>query len=153
MIAREIISRAFYEVVISKYRIEDISLDDGLRYLNRMMAKFEVEGIELGYTPLTDVDQVVTVPDTVFLGMVKNLALILWNQYNIGPVNPLIKFSADRSLKAMRSQAITITEPSQYPATLSRGSGNYDGQYTDPFYTNVQGESKYLGVEDDEQHN
>ena len=147
MKAREIITRAFAEVVQSKYTIEDVNMNDGLRYLNRMMAKLEVD-IDLGYTSLSSVDSDVTVPETVTLGMVKNLALILWPQYSTTPVNPLIKFVADRSIDAMRSQAFTGIEPAQYPATLSVGSGNYDGVYSDPFYTNAEGVSKYIGIEE-----
>lgn len=149
MKAREIITRAFAEVIQSKYTIEDVNLQDSLRYLNRMMAKLEIEGIEVGYTSLSDVDSELTTPNTVILGMVKNLALILWPQYSTVPVNPLIKFSANRSLESMRSQAITIVEPAQFPSTLPRGSGNYDGRYTDPFYTNTEGVSTYIGVEND----
>jgi hypothetical protein len=150
MKAKDIITFAFAEVVQSKYKIEPVNLVDGLRYLNRMMAKYNAEGIQLGYTSLASPNDVVTVPDTVIMGMVKNLALILWPQYNIGPVNPLIKFSAKRSLNSMRAQAINITEPAQFPATLPVGSGNYNGLYGADFYTNDQGRSEYLGVEDEQ---
>lgn len=149
MKAKDIITFAFAEVVQSKYKIEPVNLIDGLRYLNRMMAKYDSQGIVLGYTALTSPDDLVTVPDTVAMGMVKNLALILWPQYNIGPVNPLIKFSAKRSLNSMRAQAINIIEPAQFPSTLPIGSGNYNGLYSDNFYTNDQGRSEYLGVEDE----
>ena len=149
MRAKDIITYAFAEVVQSKYTIEPGNLIDGLRYLNRMMAKYDAQGIELGYTALTSPDDVLTVPDTVAMGMVKNLALILWPQYNIGVVNPLIKFSAKRSLDSMRAQAINITEPAQFPSTLPVGSGNYNGIYGNDFYTNSQGQSKYLGVENE----
>ena len=149
MKAREVINRAFAEVVTSKYDIENINLSDGLRYLNRMMAKLEIQGIDLGYTSLNSVDEELTTPDTVILGMVKNLALILWPQYSTTPVNPLIKFSADRSLNSMRSQAINIIQPAQFPSTLPRGSGSNIGRYDDDFYTNDQGRSTYLGVEND----
>ena len=149
MKAKDIITFAFAEVVQSKYKIEPVNLTDGLRYLNRMMAKYDSQGIVLGYTALTSPDDLVTVPDSVAMGMVKNLALILWPQYNIGPVNPLIKFSAKRSLNSMRAQAINIIEPAQFPGTLPIGSGNYNGLYSDNFYTNDQGRSEYLGVEDE----
>ena len=49
MKAKDIITFAFAEVVQSKYKIEPVNLVDGLRYLNRMMAKYNAEGIELGY--------------------------------------------------------------------------------------------------------
>ena len=149
MKARTIIERAFAEVVQSSYEPESVNMEDGLRYLNRMMAKLEVSGIEVGYTSLSSVDDHISTPNTVVLGMVKNLALILWPQYNIGPVNPLIKFSADRSLNSMRCQAIDTIQPAKFPATLPRGSGNQDGRYSEPFYTNNIGVSTYIEAEND----
>ena len=149
MKAREVIARAFAEVVQSNYTPEDVNFSDGLRYLNRMMAKLEINGIDVGYTSVNALDDVLTTPNTVILGMVKNLALILWPQYNVDPVNPLIKFSAKRSLNSMRCQAIQIIPPAQFPSTLPRGSGNQDGRYSEPFYTNNVGISTYLEVEND----
>ena len=150
MRARVIIERAFAEVVQSKFNIEDINMSDGLRYLNRMMAKLDREGIELGYVSLNSVDDEIGVPDAVILGMVKNLAYTLWPQYNVDPMNPLIKFSAKRSLKSMQSKAIDEINPAQFPSTLPVGSGNEIGRYDQQFYTNTVGTSTYLGVENDE---
>lgn len=150
MKAREVITRAFAEVVQSGYEPESVNLNDGLRYLNRMMAKFEINGIDVGYISVNALDDTLTSPNTVILGMVKNLALILWPQYNIDPINPLIKFSATRSLNSMRCQAIQIIPPAQFPATLPRGSGNQDGRYSEPFYTNSVGTSTYIEANNDE---
>ena len=147
MQAREVISRAFAEVTQSKAPIQDVELSDGLRYLNRMMARPEF--VALGYTSLSSVDDQMTVANGVILGMVKNLALTLWPQYSTTPVNPLIKFSADRSFGTMLAQAITIIQPAQFPSTTPIGSGNYDGRYTDPFYSNSEGQSTYIGTEND----
>jgi hypothetical protein len=147
MKAREAISRAFAEVTQSKAPIQDVELSDGLRYLNRMMARPEF--VALGYTSLSSVDDEMTVANGVILGIVKNLSLTLWPQYSINTVNPLIKFSAKRSLGTMLAQAITIIQPAQFPSTTPIGSGNYDGRYTDPFYSNTEGKSTYIGTEDD----
>ena len=75
MQAREVILRAFAEVTQSKAPIQDVELSDGLRYLNRMMARPEF--VALGYTSLSSVDDQMTVANGVILGMVKNLALTL----------------------------------------------------------------------------
>lgn len=147
MKAREVITRAFNEVTQSKSNIEPVELNDGLRYLNRMMAKLAASGVQVGYTSLTSVDDEITSPNGVILGMTKNLALILWPQYSVDAINPLIKFSAERSLNTMRSQAITVIEPAQFPATLPRGSGNWDGPLHDDFYTNDQGHGNYIASE------
>jgi hypothetical protein len=147
MKASEIITRAYAEVVASKSSIQPSELQDGLRYLNRMMASLEAKGIELGYTSLSSVDDEVTVSNGVILGMVKNLALTLWPQYSTDPVNPLIKFSADRTMGTMLNQAINVINPSQFPSTLPVGSGNYDGVYQDNFYTNERGKGYRIAGE------
>lgn len=147
MKAKVIIERAFYEVVQSKYNIEPVDLNDGLRYLNRFMSRIDAQGIALGYTRLSSIDDDVTVPATVILAMVKNLAKLMWPQYNTSQLNPLIKIGAQRGLDAMRSQAITQINPAQFPATLPRGSGNFTGNFDDKFYTNSQSKSTYLEVE------
>ena len=146
MKAREIITRAFYEVNQSTYKIQDIDLQDGLRYLNRMMAKLQSEGYNLGYESLSEVDSDISAPDTVVLGIVKNLAMTLWPQYNTDPLNPLIKFSADRAKKTMLIQGFDGITPTQYSDNLSKGSGNYQ-KYDDNFYSNDRDQSKFLEVE------
>ena len=148
MKAKEVITRAFAEVTQSKSPIQDVELSDGLRYLNRMMARPEFTN--LGYTPLSSIDDELTVSGGVILGIVKNLALTLWPQYSTTPVNPLIKFSAKRSLDTMLAQAITVIQPAKFPSTMPIGSGNYDGRYTDPFYSNAEGKSTYIGTENDQ---
>jgi hypothetical protein len=147
MQAREAITRAFAEVTQSKASIQPVELSDGLRYLNRMMARPELAA--LGYTSLSGADEEMTVHSGVILGMVKNLALTLWPQYSTTPVNPLIKFSADRSMGTMLAQAITIIQPAQFPSTTPMGSGNHDGRHTDTFYSNTEGKSTYIGTEND----
>jgi hypothetical protein len=146
--ARDIIFRAYKEVVQSKSEPNDGDYADGLRYLNRMMSKLEIKGIILGYTPLTSIDQDVTVPATCFHGMIKNLAVNLWPQYSSIAVNPILKFSADRSFKMMQSQAISVVEPAQFPSTIPIGSGNYCGPDEYDFYRNRTSVSKYIQSED-----
>jgi len=150
MIAREIITRAHAEVVQSKYEISDGELSDGLRYLNRMMSRLEAQGVDVNYTELSSVDDQLTTPMTVNMGMVKNLAVSLWPQYNTKPLNPAIKFWADKSLETMRSQAIDGLSVALFPSTLPIGSGNYQdtGYIQNNFYTNQRGQSYYIAQED-----
>ena len=149
MIAREIITRAFYEVVSSKYAIQDVDLADGLRYLNRMMAKLDLEGASLGYTTLNSVDDVITVPDSVILAMVKSLAATLWGQYNSSPINPLIKIQAEKSKDTMLTQGFELLSATQYPDTLPVGSGNYQ-RLTSGFYTNSTTQDAFIEAENDQ---
>jgi len=147
MRARELISRAYAEVIQSKTEISPSELTDGLRYLNRMMAKLAAKGIDVGYTALTDVDDVVTAYDSARLGIVKNLALSLWPQYSSQPVNPLISFWADKTLSTLMSISIDSVNVSKFPSTLPIGSGNYNGVLDDRFYADAQGVAYSLQVE------
>lgn len=149
MIARSIIQRAFAEVVQSKYEASASELQDGLRYMNRMMARLESEGVEVNYTSLSSLDDELTSPMTTIMGIVKNLAVSLWPQYNSKPLNPALKFWADRALNSMRIQAIDGLSASQFPATLPVGSGNYQGLYHEDFYTNDRGMGYYIATEED----
>ncbi len=152
MKAREIISRAFTEVVSSKSEIDNIDFDDGLRYLNRMMAKLEDTGVDVGYTQTASIDEELTVQDGALLGMTKNLALNLWSQYNNNPVNRVLKFSANRSLMAMRNIGFDAVGVAKFPSTLPVGSGNYQSPYSEDFYTNDTDRSIFIGTENGEQH-
>lgn len=150
MKAREIISRAFTEVVSSKTKISSVDLDDGLRYLNRMMAKLEDTGVDVSYTQVDSVDDDITVQDGALLGMTKNLALNLWPQYNTNPANNVLKFSASRSLVAMRNIGFDSIGVAQFPSTLPVGSGNYQSPYSEDFYTNGADKSIFIGAENGE---
>lgn len=152
MKAREIINRAFTEVVSSKSEIDNIDFDDGLRYLNRMMAKLEDTGVDVGYTQVASIDEELTVQDGALLGMTKNLALNLWSQYNNNPVNRVLKFSANRSLMAMRNIGFDAVGVAKFPCTLPVGSGNYQSPYSEDFYTNDTDRSIFIGTENGEQH-
>lgn len=149
---REILSRAFSEVVSSKYQISNIDYDDGLRYLNRMMAKMAATGIDVGYTQASSIDDDLTVQDGAILGMVKNLAVNLWPQYNSEPVNNLLSFSAKRSMEAMRNIGFDTIDVALFPSTLPIGSGDYRGAYSENFYTNETDVSIFIGKENGEQH-
>lgn len=151
MKAREIITRAHAEVVASRSQIVDGELQDGLRYLNRMMAKFTSKGIDVGYTSLSSLDDDLTSNPLSYLGIVKNLAKSLWAQYRADPINPVLEFSAKRSLDTMRIIASNFIEAAQYPDTFPKGSGNSNPPYDEKYYTNEIEQTTYIAVERDDQ--
>lgn len=148
MKAKDIIERAFSEVNQSKLEAAPVDLVDGLRYLNRMMARLQAQGIDVNYKKLSNPEDQLTSPISLTLSLVKNLAVSLWPQYNTKPLNPALKFWADRSLDSMRSQAIDGISAAQFPATLPLGSGNYQGIYQENFYGNVRGQSISIAKEE-----
>ena len=138
--ANDVIKSALQEILVqaSEAPIQADQAQDGIRYLNRMMAKFAAQGINLGYTSVTSLASPITVSDGALDGIVKNLALSLFPQYSAPgtAINPLLIQQAREGLDVMRMLAIDSIGPSFYPSSLPIGSGNEsDNSIADKFYT------------------
>lgn len=108
-----------------------------IRILNDMMFMWESLGIYLGYTQVTNMGDIITVPNGAIMGIKANLALQLAPKYNVEPTVLMIKNAQDGY------QAIvdisTELGASQYPSTLPQGSGNtYPGFADNTFYPDLQ---------------
>lgn len=133
--ASTVITDALQELLIqaSEAPIEADEAQTAIRYLNRMMARFDAQGISLGFTIIQNLGDYVTIPDGAYDGVVKNLAISLAKQYGATPTQDLYIGARD-GLNAMRNLAVTVANAS-YGSTLPMGSGNQgDGTYTNPFY-------------------
>lgn len=96
----------------------------GIRYLNRLMASLDAKGIDLGYTEVSSLGDVLTVPAGAIEGMVFLLATRLFTQYSDGQMPPPGLIAAAVSgQKAMLAIAVTIGQ-TEYPSILPIGSGN-----------------------------
>jgi len=138
--ANDIIKSALQEILVqaSEAPIEADQAQDGIRYLNRMMAKFSAQGISIGYTSVTSLGSPITVSDGALDGIVKNLAISLFPQYAAPgtALNPLLVQQAREGLDVMRMLAIDSIGPSFYPSSLPVGSGNESSNSIgDTFYT------------------
>jgi hypothetical protein len=104
-----------------------------------MMAKWDVMGLQLGYTKVSSLGDQITVSDGAIEGIVKNLAVSMWPQFSAPgtPINQILMLEAKDGLDAVRMVALDSIGPSFYPDTLPIGSGNeWDGSFnTDHFYT------------------
>jgi len=122
--ANDVITDAMQEIVLqaSEAQIEAGEAQAGIRYLNRMMAKFDVEGIDLGYTAVSSLADIITIPDGAIDGLIANLAIALSPQYDVQPT-PELRERAREGKEAMRLITFTIG-PSSYWSTLPIGSGN-----------------------------
>lgn len=158
--ANTIIVSALQEIVVqaSEAPVDPDEAQDGIRYLNRMMAKFATQGINLGYTTVSSLGDAITVADGAIDGMVTNLAIALRAQFVVSgtPLDPTLVERARDGLEAMRMVAITSIGPSFFPDTLPVGSGNEDdGSFrTDHFYTDpdepvVLEQGGFISVETD----
>ncbi len=137
--AADIIKSALQEILVqaSEAPIEADEAQGAIKYLNRMMAKYAAEGINLGYTVISNLGDLVTIPDGAVDGVVSNLGVRLFPQYASpgSPPDPLLIQAARDGLDAMRDIAVTVG-PTSFPSTLPIGSGNeWDNGWNDHFYT------------------
>ena len=122
--AQSVINDVLQEILVqaSEQSIETVDFNNAVRYMNRMMATFDAEGISLGYTQVTKASDIITIPMGAIEGLIFNLALRLTTAYDI-PVAGTLALNAREAKNAMRNLSVFI-EPTQFPCTLPIGSGN-----------------------------
>lgn len=139
--AGDIIKDALIEITVlgAEAPVEAVDAQSAIRYLNRMMAALDADGIDLGYTEVASLADDITVPAGANQGMVFLLAQLLWDQYSDDrPVPGSLVFKARDSINTMRNIAVTVGQ-TEYPDTLPIGSGNEgDGIRTNHFYPDLQ---------------
>ncbi len=111
---------------------EDVDMSKGIRYLNRMMAELDSNGVSLGYTVVDSTSDEITVPDGAINGMLFNLAKRLANSYG-EQVSPELFQAANDGWKTLYKIGVTI-EQTQYGSTLPVGSGNEGDDYSDDHF-------------------
>ena len=139
--AESVIKDALIEIVVlgAEAPLEPVDAQGAVRYLNRMMAAFDAEGIDLGYTEVTTLASPITVALGAVEGMVFNLAKRLWTQYADGqPVPGDLLLKARDGLESMRAVAVSFGA-TEFPNTLPIGSGNQTETFTNQrFYPDLQ---------------
>lgn len=122
--AQSIILDALQEILVqaSEMPLEAADFQTARRYLNRMMSSTPFEG--LGFTQVTNPDDVVTIPDAAIEGVIFNLAKRLLTTYDM-PLTNELAMNARTSLQEIYrlTSGDTITA---FPCTLPTGSGNDD---------------------------
>mgnify|MGYP003637400058 CR=1 FL=1 len=106
---------------------DDDSLDpsdyaDFYRSMNNFMAAQEACGTILGYTPVTQGADPITVPAGAVMGIVANVAINVASDYN-GTVSQSLVSEARMGLRAMRKLGYRRGQTS-FPSNLPIGSGN-----------------------------
>jgi hypothetical protein len=139
--AETVIKDALTEIVVlgGEAPLESNDAKGAIRYLNRMMATFDAEGIDLGFTEVTNLASPITVALGAVEGIVINLAARLWTQYSDGsPVPVELVLKARETKEAMRDIAVTFGA-TEFPNTLPIGSGHQEGSFrNDRFYSDLQ---------------
>jgi hypothetical protein len=135
--AREIIYDALRFILVTgdEEPVQAVDLNRGIRLLNRMMAAFEAEGIDLSYVAVTAGTDEVDVDDGAYEGIIANLALRMWPYYYKGDPNQIVVLHAAKGKKDLYMIAVEVEEM-DFPDSLPIGSGNENqaGIYDDPFF-------------------
>lgn len=127
--ASTVIRDALQEILVqaSEQPISASEGQDAMRLLNRMMAAWESNGIDLSYTAVDSLNDAITVVDGALDAIVLNLAIKLAPQYD-RPISQGLFLNAKNAMDAVRKIAVVIPDTA-LPATLPYGSGNEDLAY------------------------
>lgn len=122
--AADIIKDALTELTIQaqEQTVPAVDLATGIRYLNRMMQKYDADGVRLGYTLVTTGSDVLTTPQGAYDGMMFNLALRLANGFDVQVGQGL--YSEARDGKRVLYKLGVSLGKSNFPSALPIGSGN-----------------------------
>ena len=93
-----------------------------IRYMNRWMAEIDADGIDLGYTIVSEPTDIITVPLGAINAIVYNVAYQIAGRYDSEIGGDLVD-KARKGMKTLRKLAVGSPE-SPYPYTLPVGSGN-----------------------------
>lgn len=108
---------------------------DYLTTLNDFMADLEADGVRLGYTPVTGLTDVVTVPAGALRGIIANMAIEVAPDYG-GTISQPLVMQAREGMKTLEKLGVQIIATA-YPSTLPIGSGSEDYRYTTHFYDDL----------------
>ncbi len=137
--ANDIVRDALEDILVqaSEAKIEQSEGNAAIRALNDLMNAWAAEGIELGYTIVSDLADTITIAAGAIRGVKANLALELAPKYN-APITAGLVRKAKEGYNACLDLSVQMAE-SALPSTLPTGSGNDYPQYTeDTFYPGEQ---------------
>lgn len=120
-------------VQASEADLEPDEYQDYIFALNNWMLALEAEGVSLGFTEVSGLGDVLTVPTGTLRGIIANMAVEVAPDYG-GIVTPALQQAAIDGLRVMRLIGQSVPT-SNYPCTLPVGSGNYDSFGDAHFYS------------------
>lgn len=136
--AREVVVDALELLVVQadEATISPNEAVKALRVLNDMMFAWDALGVSLGFTQVSGLGEILTVPPGAIRGIKANLAIDLAPMYEV-PVSPALERKAKAGYDACLALSVQMAA-SKFPSTLPRGSGNSDGVFGSTFYDNEQ---------------
>lgn len=131
----QVVKAILQEILVqgSEAAFEADEVQDTIFAMNNYMTAQAANGINLGYTVVSNLGDDITIASGALQGLIANVAVMLAPQFD-AVVSPSLVSKAKIGLQAMRKLGITI-DPTRHPSTLPIGSGN-EGDFfnTDHFY-------------------
>lgn len=122
--AAQVIRAILQEILVqaSEQDLEPAETSDTIFEMNNFMFELDANGVKLGYTEVTSLSDLITIPAGAISGLIKNVALRIAPQFD-RPVPMGLIEQARRGLKVMNTLGINLSAM-QFPSTLPIGSGN-----------------------------
>ena len=152
--AADIVKQILNEINVrqSEAPIEADEAQDTIFTMNAYMLAQAANGINLGYTEITNLADTITIPDGAILGLVGAVAIMMAPTFG-AEVSQALVMKAKIGTNAMRKLGVSMSE-AEYPSTLPFGSGNehsgydYDRFYRDQESTILKESGGSIGLED-----
>jgi hypothetical protein len=155
--AADVIKSSLQEILVqaSESDLEPPEFQDGLKYLNRMMDSFAADGINLGYTTVSTLADPITVPGGAIMGILKNLAVLMWPQFSSPgtPVNPSLIEDARVGMLILRKLGRTAVGQSSLAGAPIGSGSERDFQHSHFFAADddeiLTEQNQFIATEDD----
>lgn len=105
------------------------SADDqasGLETLNNMMLRWEADGTAMGWTPLSNPSDVLTVPDECLEAIIYNLAVRLAPEYDREPSETVASLAVSGLQEILRDRMVEMPLIQILDTPLGTRTGKYD---------------------------
>ena len=124
--AETLILDALKEIVAipAEAAVDAYKAQAGIFYLNLMMFELSAVGVNLGYTTVNSLGDLITVDDGAIEGIVKNLAIEISPLFKGTLTSPELFEQAQSSLETLRQIAYESSANSPLSSNLPIGSGN-----------------------------
>jgi hypothetical protein len=129
-------------VQASEAPLQPDEYNDFIFAMNNYMNELDAQGIQLGFTEVSDLGDDVTIPTGALRGLIANMAIEVAPDYNGVISQGLVKAARD-GFNTMRLLGQTLGK-SKNPATLPIGSGNEDTLFGFPGHFYPESEEEIL---------
>lgn len=139
--AAQVLKAALQRILVqaSEAELEPDEFSDAIFAMNNYMLALDADGINLGYTEVTDLSDIITIPTGALRGLIANVAIEVAPDYD-GSITPGLVEAAKSGLKSMEKLGVSMGS-SEFPSTLPIGSGNEgNGTRTQRFYPALEAE-------------